>query len=198
MHLLQEAPDVLDVRVREGVVVVVPVHPHAQPAGLLRDHLGELRDALAAAGGELGQPVLLDVPLRVQPERLLDLDLDPEALAVEAVLVALVVAAERLVALEDVLERPAPRVVDAHGVVRGDRAVDEAEPGAAPVLLPEPVECALLVPALQHGQLEGRMVRDRRKRREPACHAFDSRVARRAVRLLPGREHSSRYARYHL
>ena len=42
------------------------------------------------------------------PSALLDPDLDPEALAVEAVLVALVEAAERLVALEDVLERPAP------------------------------------------------------------------------------------------
>ena len=52
-----------------------------------------LGDTLAAAGGELGEPVLLDVALRVQPERLLDLDLDPEALAVEAVLVALLVAA---------------------------------------------------------------------------------------------------------
>jgi hypothetical protein len=30
VHLLEEPPDVLDVRVREGVVVVVPVHPHAE------------------------------------------------------------------------------------------------------------------------------------------------------------------------
>ena len=59
---------------------------------------------------ELGEPVLLDLALRVEPERLLDLDLDPEALAVEAVLVALVEAAHRLVALEDVLQRPAPGV----------------------------------------------------------------------------------------
>ena len=93
-----------------------------------------------AALGELGEAVLLDLALRVEPERLLDLDLDPEALAVEAVLVALVEAAQRLVALEDVLERPAPGVVHAHRVVRGDRAVDEAEPLAASVLLAQPLE----------------------------------------------------------
>ena len=107
VHLLEEAPDVLDVRVGERVVVVVPVHPLAEPLRLLGLHLGEARDALLAALRELGEPVLLDLALRVQAELLLDLDLDPEALAVEAVLVALVEAAERLVALEDVLERRA-------------------------------------------------------------------------------------------
>ena len=128
---LQEAPDVRDVRVRERVVVVVPVHPHAEALRLLGDHLGVLGDPLLAPRRELGEPVLLDVALRVQAERLLDLDLDPEALAVEAVLVALVEAAQRLVALEDVLQRAAPGVVDAHRVVRGDRPVDEA-----PALVP--------------------------------------------------------------
>ena len=62
----QEPPDVLDVRVRERVVVVVPVHPPAEAPVLLGDHLGELGDALAAARGELGEAVLLDVALRVQ------------------------------------------------------------------------------------------------------------------------------------
>ena len=104
VHLLEEHPDVLDVRVGERVVVVVPVHPLAEPLRLLGLHLGEARDALLAPLGELGEPVLLDLALRVEAELLLDLDLDPEPLAVEAVLVALVVAAERLVALEDVLE----------------------------------------------------------------------------------------------
>ena len=41
---------------------------------------------------ELGEAVLLDLALRVQPELALDPDLDPEPLAVEAVLVALVEA----------------------------------------------------------------------------------------------------------
>ena len=53
---------------------------------------GVLRDAVAAGARELVETVRLDLALRVEPERLLDLDLDPEALAVEAVLVALILA----------------------------------------------------------------------------------------------------------
>ena len=156
---LQEPPDVLDVRVGEGVVVRVPVHPHAEARGLLRDDLGELRHPLLAPLRELGEPVLLDLALRVEPERPLDLDLDPEALAVEAVLVALVEAAKRLVALEDVLERPPPGVMDAHRVVRGDRAVHEAEARASPVQLAELLEGPLALPELEDLELEMVMVR---------------------------------------
>ena len=158
---------------REGVVVVVPVHPHPEPLGLLGDHLGELGDALAAAGGELGEAVRLDLALGVQPERLLDLDLDPEPLAVEAVLVAELVPARRLVALEDVLQRAAPRVVDAHGVVRGDRPVDEAEARPARVLLAEPFEGALPLPAHEDFALERRDDRGRAKAARTCVPWFD-------------------------
>src|SRR5439155_9128529 len=167
---LEEAPDVLDVRVREGVVVVVPVHPHAEPLRLLGDHLGEAGDPLLAARGELGDPVLLDLSFRVQPQGLLDLDLDPQALAVEPVLVALVEASKRLVALKHVLERPAPGVMDAHRVVRRDRAVDEAEALRATILLPEAVEDALFLPPRQHRSLERRVIRLVGERLEGAGH----------------------------
>ena len=158
MDFLQERPDVLDVRVAEGVVVVVPVHPLPEPDELLRHDLAEVRDAVAAAARELGEPVLLDLALRPEPELLLDLDLDPEALGVEAVLVALVEAAHRLVALEDVLQRPAVAVVDARRVVGGHRAVHEAEFRAAAVALPEAVEGLLTLPDLEHLQLECGMI----------------------------------------
>ena len=118
-----------------------------------RDHLGELGDALDAAGVELGEPVLLDLALGVQAERLLDLDLDPEALAVEAVLVALVLAEQRLVALEHVLQRAAPGVVDGHRVVRGHRPVDEREPRTAGVQLPQAVERPLVLPPFEDGDV---------------------------------------------
>ena len=115
---------------------------------------------------ELGEAVLLDLPLRVQAERLLDPDLDPEALAVEAVLVALVEPAHRLVALEDVLERPPPAVVDAHRVVGRDRPVDEAPARAASVALPELLERVLVVPPLEDLALEREVVRHGRERLE--------------------------------
>ena len=166
VHGLQEPPDVVDVRVGERVVVVVPVHPAAEPAVLVGDHLGVVSDALLAALGELGEPVLLDVALRVQAQRLLDLDLDPEPLAVEPVLVALVEAAQRLVALEDVLQRAAPGVVDAHRVVRRDRPVEEAVALGAAVLLAQLVEDALALPPGEDLLLERRVVRDGWKRLE--------------------------------
>src|SRR5262249_20092528 len=126
---LQEPPDVLDVRVAEREVVVAPVHPLAESlraAGQLRPRLD---DDLAAPARELLEPELLDLALRVEPELALDADLDPEPLAVEPVLVALVEPAERLVALEDVLQRPPPRGVDGKRLVGGHRAVDERPAG---------------------------------------------------------------------
>ena len=157
--LLEEAPDVLDVRVGKRVVVVVPVHPHAEAPRLVGDHLGVVGDPLFAALGELGQPVRLNVSLRPEPQRLLDLDLDPESLRVKAVLVALVEAPEGLVALEDVLEGAAPGMVNSHRVVRRDGPVHEAELRAAAVPLAQLFEDALPVPPGEDLLLEGRMIR---------------------------------------
>ena len=53
---LEEPPDVLDVRVPEGVVVVVPVHPHPEPLGLLGDLLGVLGDRLDARSANAASP----------------------------------------------------------------------------------------------------------------------------------------------
>src|SRR5487761_705150 len=158
VNRLEEAPDVLDVRVAERVVVVVPVHPLAEPAELLGHDLAVVGDALDALARELREPVLLDLPLRAEAELLLDLDLDPQPLRVEAVLVPLVEPLHRLVALEDVLQRPAVAVVDARRVVGRDRAVHEAEGGAAPVLFPQPVERPVLVPPGEDLPLQRGMV----------------------------------------
>ena len=183
---LQEAPDVLDVRVAEREVVVPPVHPLAEPDRALGQRARGLDDHLATPPGELGEPVLLDLALRVEPEPALDADLDPEPLAVEPVLVALVVAAERLVALEDVLQRPAPGGVDAEHVPVGrHRAVDEAEPRAVGVLLAQPPEGLLALPELEHVALERVVIRLVRQRCE---HAVDSRMrSRRCLRRSTGR-----------
>ncbi len=154
----QEAPDVLDVRVGEREVVVAPVHPLPEPDRALRQLLRRADDDVTAPASELCEPVLLDLALGVEPERALDADLDPEALAVEAVLVALVVPAQRLVALEDVLERPSPGRMDGQGLVRGDRAVEEAEPGAVCVLRPQLRERRLALPEREDLPLERVMV----------------------------------------
>ena len=169
---LQEPPDVFDVRVAEGEIRVVPVHPLAEARRLLGPHARVVRDALFAARRELGDAVLLDVALRAESERLLDLHLNPEPLRVETVLIALVEATERLVALEEVLVGSAPDVVDAHRIVRRDRAVNEAPLRPAAVLRAQPVEDALRLPPLQELALERGMVGLVRERCE---HTADSR-----------------------
>ena len=169
---------------REGEVVVAPVHPLAQPDRSLGQRARRLHDDVPAAAGELGQAVLLDLPLRVEPERTLHPDLDPEALAVEPVLVALMVAAKRFVALEDVLQRPPPGGVDAEDhPVRRHGPVDEAELRPAGVELTQLLECALALPELEDLELERGVVGLVRQSCE---HALDS------------REHSIRPCRFQL
>jgi hypothetical protein len=152
---LQEPPDVLDVRIAEGEVVVAPVHPLAESLRAADQVGGGADDDVAAAPRELLEPELLDLALGVEPELALDADLDPEPLAVEAVLVALVEALQGLVALEGVLERAAPCRVDGEGLVRRHRAVEERPPAAAAVTIAELLERPLPLPPLEHGELEG-------------------------------------------
>jgi hypothetical protein len=157
--LLQEAPDVGDVRVGHREVRPLPVHPLAEPLGLPGLHARVLGDAIAAGAHEALQAVRLDVAFRVQAERLLDLDLDPQALAVEPVLVAQLLAEAGVVALEQVLQRAAPRVVGAHRVVRGDRPVEERERRPAGAQLAQLLERALALPAIEDPVLELGVVR---------------------------------------
>src|SRR5262249_29887575 len=157
--LLEEAPDGVVVLLRHReiaapqvgtllpVLLVVPVHPVAEADRLLGLDLRELIDALLAqlheavdAGEAVAGDEVFDVALRAEAQLLLDLDLDPEALAVEAVLVAQLVAGHGLVALVGVLVGAAPGVVDAHRVVGGDRAVEEGPLILAAVLLAEALE----------------------------------------------------------
>ena len=95
---------------------------------------------------------------KIEPEFPLDTHFNPEALTIKAVLVALVEATERLVALENVLQRAAPGRVHAERLVGGDRAVHEAPHRAAPVAFTEPVEDAPLVPPREDLFLECGMV----------------------------------------
>src|SRR5205823_13355920 len=103
-------------------------------------------------------------------EALLHLDLDVEALRVEAVLVTEVVAAECLVSLEDVLQRPAEAVVHSGGRVRGDRPVHEPKLRPASVWFAQLLEDRFVLPPLQNLLLEPRMVGNRRQRGEGLLH----------------------------
>jgi len=143
---LEEVPDVGHVFVGHRVVRRRPVHPLPELPRLLGLERREAQHAFAARARERLEPHLLDLRLAVHAERALDLHLDPEPLAVEAVLEPLVEAAHRLVPLEDVLVRAAARVVDAHRVVGGDRAIEERPARTTAVLRAEPREDVVTIP----------------------------------------------------
>src|SRR6185503_2443886 len=83
-----------------------------------------------------------------------------------AVLVTLVLAEHGLEALEEVLVRSAPGVVDAHRVVRGDRAVEEAPRLATGVLGAEPGKGRAHPPLLDDLVLQRDEIGARRNRSE--------------------------------
>src|SRR5256886_14631932 len=121
---LQHVPDVRDVQIAVRVVGVRPVHPLTHADGPLRDRGRRPIDAGAAGFGEHRDAVGIDVALAVEVQLALDLHLDPEALAIEAVLVALVESLHRLVTLVDILVGTRPGAVHPHALdVRGDRTV---------------------------------------------------------------------------
>ena len=134
---------------------IVPVHPVAQADGLCGLHGGVAQHPLLAAAHEAGHAVLLDVLLGAEAQIPLHLHLHPEALAVEAVLVAGAMAAHHLVAVEDVFVRAAPAVVHAHGVVGSDGAVYERPRRRVRAQRHQLVEGLGLLPEAQHVVLLG-------------------------------------------
>ena len=151
--LSQEMPDVLDVGVIEGVVVRAPLHPLAELDGLLELQRRVLLDPRPALADEVLQAELLDIALRLEAQFLLDLDLHPQPVAVEAVLVPLPAPLHGLVAQVDVLVGPSAGMVNAHGVIGGDGTVNEGVDGAACVLLEQLPKRIGLFPQLQHVEL---------------------------------------------
>src|SRR5262249_53966751 len=96
---------------------------------------------------------VLDVALGGELELLLDLDLDPEALAVEAILVAEPLAEHGVIALVGVLVGTPPGMVNTHGVVGSDGAVEEGPARAILVLVEKQLEGSCFVPELEDGAL---------------------------------------------
>src|SRR5215212_652818 len=86
MTQLQEAPDTVVVLVGECEIAIVPIHPVAHALALLSDARGEAIHALFALVHKVGNAELLDLALGLEAELLLNLTLDPQALAVEALL----------------------------------------------------------------------------------------------------------------
>src|SRR5207249_3667318 len=122
-------------------VGAVPVHPITEADRLFGLGAGEGVDPVFAKLHEFRDARLavaryevLDIALALKAQFLFDLNLDPQALAVEAVLIALFVPGHGEVALEGVLVGPPPGVVDAHRVIGSDRTVEERAARLAAIL----------------------------------------------------------------
>src|SRR5580700_11731611 len=138
---------------------IVPVAPIPQPDGLLGLPRGESQHALLAGSNEFLNAVFPNLALGLESKAFFYLDLDPQSLAIESVLVALRLAVHGVVALIHVLQGAAPRVMHAHGIIRRDRPVEERPARAICILLAQLVENAILLPEAQHLALHGGEVR---------------------------------------
>ena len=172
--LLQEAPDgeIVFLGHREVrlplvralgpiFIAAVPVHPEAEADRLFRLHAGKAIDAVLALLHEaihrrfdVARHQVLDVALALEAEFLLDLDLDPEALAIEPLLVAEFVAGHGEVAVVGVLISSTPGMMHAHRIIGSDRPIEKRPARLALVLGLELFERANALPEGEHGALE--------------------------------------------
>src|SRR5690606_27019011 len=109
---------------------------------------------LTAALVERLDAVRLDLLLGGEPELLLDLQLDGQAVAVPSALAGDVMTTHRLEPGEDVLEHPSPDVVEPWPVVGGGRALVEDPRLGTLAGLSDRLLDPLLAPALQHAFLD--------------------------------------------
>ena len=128
---------------------VVPIHPVSQADRLLGLPGREGENPLFAGVGELVDAKVGDRVLGAEAEFLFHLDFHPQPLAVKAVLVPQFAARHGEVALIGVFVGATPGVVDAHGVVGGDRPVEEAPAGSPGVLSPQLGEDLAVTPEPQ-------------------------------------------------
>ena len=103
---------------------------------------------------ELGDAVLLDGGLAVEAERLLDLDLDGQAVRVPTALARDSFASHRLVAGEEVLEHAREHVVHAGRAVGGRRALVEGVDVVLGPLFDRTAEDVALAPEVADALLE--------------------------------------------
>jgi hypothetical protein len=161
-HLAEQPPDRLDERVVERPVGIVGVQPHPDAAGECLEVGDVAMDRLPAQPVELGDSVRLDLVLVVQPQLLLDLHLDRQAVAVPTAFSRHVPAPHRLVAGVEVLEQAGPHVVDPGPAVGSRRSLVEhplRSAGPAPQALGED---GVGVPAVEGGVFERDEVERRR------------------------------------
>jgi hypothetical protein len=171
----------------ERDVGIVHVQPEADALGDLLPVLLVRQDAFLTLLDELADAVRLDFLLAVQAEGLLDLNLDGQPVCVPAALAMDLMAGHRLVATDEILDRPGPHVVDARFAVGRRRTFEEHERLAAIAGLDRLTEHVRIPPQVEHGTFELREVESR-------VYVLES-IAHRAVSAAT---HAHEKAHHHL
>ena len=143
---------------------VIPIAPVTQANGLLGLPRGEGQHALLASAHEFLDAVIVYLALGPESQALLDLDLNPQSLAIEPVLVTQRVPVHSVVALVHIFQRPPPRVMHAHRIIGRYRPVEERPARAIRRLPAQLVENAVLLPEEQDVALHGREIGNSRNR----------------------------------
>src|SRR5262249_17598009 len=110
---------------------------------------------LLTGAHEIFDPVVANFALGAESEAFFHLNLHPQSLTIEAVLVAQLAPVHGVIALVHILERAAPGVMDSHRVVGRNRSIQERPMGSIRVFGAEFVEYAALVPQTQDFALHG-------------------------------------------
>ena len=153
-ELLEDPPAALDVVVVVRDVRVLHVRPERDALRQLLEVAHVAVHALPALRVEAVDAVRLDLGLGVQPQLLLDLDLDRQTVRVPARLPGHAIAPHRLVAREQVLDDARHDVVHARTAVRRRRPFVEHEQVVLRPLLDAAPEDVVLPPELENPCLE--------------------------------------------
>ena len=117
--------------------------------------LGKSEDTFFTTLHKFGDTISFDIALILHAQLFLNLNLDPQALGVEAILIALLVALHGLKTLKQIFVRASPGMMNAHRVVRGDGAIQERELFVAALIAAQVhLQHTLLVPPLLDGMLQ--------------------------------------------
>jgi len=146
---LEGPPDALDVRLVEGDVGVVEVHPERDAPGHVAPGVDVPEDRVDALPRERFDAVRFDGLASVNAELFFDLDLDREAVGIPACAPGHVVAAHGAIAEEDVLHHPGEHVARMGHAVGRRGAFVEDEALAFGVLLGARLEDGVLVPEIE-------------------------------------------------
>ena len=134
---------------------IIPFHPVAEPLRLFRLTCSKPQNTTFTFVHKVVDAIFIHSRFCSESQLLFNFHLNPQSLAVKSILVTLVMPRHGKETLVRIFVGPAPGVMDAHGVIGSDRAVQKAPPFAAAIAFPQPAKGVVLRPEFQDGMFTG-------------------------------------------